>query len=84
MSKSTFGKKIVDPKMTSMMVDPPPVWIAGRGTPDGAIEPWKSATKGSLYSQTNATDDEGHLYVKIANAGADADWDLLPIAGHTH
>lgn len=84
MAASVFAKKILDPKQTSMMAEHPPCWLAGQGTPDGDLEPFKSAQKGSLYSQTNATDDAGHLWVKIDEGGDDADWDLLPLSTHTH
>ena len=84
MAASVFAKKILDPKETAMMAERPPCWLAGQGTPNGDLEPFLSAQKGSLYSQTDATDDAGHLWVKIDEGGDDDDWDLLPLSTHTH
>ena len=79
MTASTFAKKILDPKITGMMAEAPPCWIAGQGTPNGDLEPFLSAQKGSLYSQTDATDDASPLWVKIDEGGDDADWDLVAL-----
>ena len=79
MTVSTFAKVILQPKQTSMMAEAPPCWIAGQGTPNGDLEPFKSAQKGSLYTQTDATDDASHIYIKIDEGGDDADWDLLAL-----
>ena len=77
MTASTFAKKILDPKITSMMEEHPPVLLAGTGTPNGDLEPFKSAQKGSLYFQTDATDDTSHVWTKVDEGEDDADWELM-------
>ena len=44
------------------------------GTPDGDSDPWTSAAKGSWHVNTNATDDESPLYLKVDDDSADDDW----------
>lgn len=80
MTASTFAKIIFKAKQTAMMESPPPCWIAGKGTPNGSIEPFKSAKKGSLYTQLDAADDAGNLYVKVAEDGDNNDWVLLALS----
>jgi len=79
MTVSTFAKVILQPKQTSMMAEAPPCWIAGQGTPNGDLEPFASAQKGSLYTQTNATDDAPHIYQKVDEGEDNNDWVLLAI-----
>lgn len=79
MTASVFAKKILDPKQTAMMVEHPPCWLAGQGTPNGDLEPFKSAQKGSLYTQTNETDDKSHIWMKIDEGEDDNDWEKITI-----
>ena len=44
----------------------------GDGAPAGATAPWVTAPVGTLYIRTNAGNVK--LYIKTANASADADW----------
>jgi hypothetical protein len=46
----------------------------GAGVPDGDSSPQDDAVKGSLYLQTDATDDQPSLWVKVDDASADDDW----------
>jgi len=46
----------------------------GEGVPDGDAEPQLTAAKGSLYIQTNATDDESPFWGKVANGSSNDDW----------
>jgi hypothetical protein len=48
--------------------------IWGAGIPDGDASPQDDAVKGSLYIQTDATDDQPSLWVKVDDASADDDW----------
>jgi len=48
--------------------------IWGTGAPDGDSSPESDALKGSLYIQTNATDDESPLYLKVDEDSSDDDW----------
>ena len=79
MAASVFAKKILDPKQTSMMEEAPPVILAGKGTPNGDLEPFLSAQKGSLYCQTDAADDTSHVWMKVDEGEDDADWLSLEI-----
>lgn len=48
--------------------------IVDAGAPDGGADPQNSASKGSLYFRTDATDDTPCLYCKIDEDGATEDW----------
>lgn len=79
MTASTWAKIIFQAKQTAMMAEAPPCWIAGQGTPNGDLEPFKSAQKGSLYSQTDATDDTSHLWIKVDEGNDDDDWEMVAL-----
>ena len=48
--------------------------LIGGGSPDGNVDPWNSAGKGSVHLRIDATDDQSPLYVKVDADGADDDW----------
>lgn len=48
--------------------------IFGAGVPDGDSSPQDDAVKGSFYIQTDATDDESSLWLKVDDASANDDW----------
>lgn len=48
--------------------------IWGTGVPDGDSAPQDAALKGSLYLQTNATDDESPLWIKVDEDSSNSDW----------
>jgi hypothetical protein len=83
MTVSTYAKKILDSKQTGLMVEAPPVILAGQGTPAGAIPPFKEAQKGSLYMQTDAADDASHVWQKVDEGGDNSDWSLITEAAVT-
>ena len=53
---------------------------AGEGAPDGS----DSLVKGSIYLQTNATDDAQAFFIKVDDAGDSDDWVAVSLEGHTH
>lgn len=55
----------------------PPTFLWGEGTPDGDRHPFTAAGKGSLYFESNATDDYSNVWVKVDDASDDNDWVLL-------
>ena len=57
-----------------------PGLIWGQGTP-GAIEPFTTINKGSIYMQVNGTDDESHCWMKVDEGGDAADWVQLLSSG---
>jgi hypothetical protein len=59
-----------------MFPETPPCIIWGQGTP-AAIEPFTLVGEGSIYIQSNATDDEAHVYQKVANDGDANDYVAL-------
>jgi len=61
----------------AMVPERAPTFLWGQGTPDGDREPFLSAQKGTLYSQTDATDDQCHLWQKVDEGNDDADWEIL-------
>jgi len=63
---------IKPPNAAGSMAPRAPRVLYGIGTPDGTIEPLKSADKGSIFLSTNQT--TGSMWVKVANNGATADW----------
>jgi len=48
--------------------------LIGSGTPDGNTSPASDVSKGSIYIQDDATDDESPFWLKVDDAGADDDW----------
>lgn len=52
----------------------PPVILFGQGTPAGAVGRFLEAKKGTLYIQTDATDDTNPIWQKVDEDGADNDW----------
>ena len=58
----------------SMFPETAPSILWGQGTPDGDRAPFNLVNKGSLYLQTDATDDASHVYQKVDEGGDDADW----------
>ena len=44
------------------------------GAPDGDSSPESDALKGTFYIQTDATDDESPIYIKVDESSADDDW----------
>jgi hypothetical protein len=82
MTTSVQGFKILDPKQTGMMPEAPPCLLMGQGTPDGDLSPFKEAQKGTLYFQTDATDDESHIWQKVDEGNDDNDWVRLLVEGH--
>jgi hypothetical protein len=79
MTASVKAWDLLKPKQTSMMPESPPTLLFGQGTPNGDLEPFKSAQKGTLYFQSNETDDKSHVYMKVDEAGDDDDWEKLTI-----
>lgn len=77
MTASNQAWWILEPKQTGMMPEQPPGILTGQGTPNGDLEPFKSAQKGTLYMQTNATDDNSHVWQKVDEGDDDADWELM-------
>ena len=59
-----------NPPPGGMAPEYPPSIIWGQGTP-GAIAPFISINKGSLYFQVDGTDDESHCWLKV-DEGSDA------------
>ena len=59
---------------TSMESEKEPDILWGLGTPNGAIEPFVSVQKGSLYFAVDNTDDQTHIYQKVDEGGDNADW----------
>ena len=55
-----------------------PVYIiVNAEQPAGASAPQSDATKGSLYFRPGTTDDYSQVYMKVADANADADWQKI-------
>ena len=53
-----------------------PAILWGQGTPDGDRAPFNVVNKGSIYMQTNATDDTPAVWYKVDEGGANDDWAL--------
>lgn len=53
-----------------------PCLLAGNGTPDGDLHPWKDVPMGSIYHEMNAADNLTPTWVKIDDSGAsdNSDW----------
>ena len=83
MTASVQAWDLLKPKETSMMPEKPPTLLFGQGTPNGDLEPFKSAQKGTLYFQSNATDDSPHVYQKVDEGEDDNDWVVLAIKANT-
>lgn len=79
MTASVQAWDLLKPKETSMMPEPPATILFGQGTPNGDLEPFKSAQKGTLYLQANATDDEPHIWQKVDEGEDDDDWVAMAI-----
>ena len=47
-----------------------PAILWGQGTPDGDRAPFNVVNKGSIYMQTNATDDTPAVWYKVDEGGA--------------
>ncbi|KKN37299.1 hypothetical protein LCGC14_0764980 [marine sediment metagenome] len=60
-----------------------PAWLWGQGTP-GAIVPFTTVNKGSLYSEVNTTDDDPALWFKVDEGGDAADWVSVGKTGVVH
>ena len=67
------GAGHVNPPGGGLLPEDSPAWLWGQGTP-GAIAPFTTVNKGSVYSEVNATDDYGHMWVKQDEGGDAADW----------
>lgn len=78
MAVNTSAFLVVNPdpaQMQSALIpEPAPTWLWGQGTPDGDRVPFSTAQKGTLYSQTDAADDESALWLKVDEGSDDADW----------
>ena len=48
--------------------------VFGTSAPDGDESPWTDALKGSLYVQTDETDDICSVWIKVDEDGSDDDW----------
>lgn len=68
------------PDFGGMAPETPPGIIWGQGTP-GAIEPFTIVNKGSLYLQTDNTDDYQCVYMKVDEGGDAGDWASLLLGG---
>jgi hypothetical protein len=71
-------------KQAALIPEKAPTLLWGQGTPDGDRQPFLGAQKGSLYFQTDATDDAGHVYVKVDEGNDDNDWVVFSLDGHSH
>jgi hypothetical protein len=75
MTASTIAFYYVKPRpgsmAGSMQPESPPEIIWGQGTP-AAIAPFTTVNKGSIFMQTNGTDDESSCWIKV-DEGEDAD-----------
>lgn len=69
-------------QMSSMESEKEPDALWGLGTPNGDLEPFKSAQKGTTYVSVDRSDDETHVYIKVAEADADSDWVRLLAENH--
>jgi len=68
------GAGAVPPPSGGLLPEGAPAWLWGQGTP-GAIPPFTTVNKGSIYSEVNATDDyTGHVYFKVDEGGDANDW----------
>ena len=67
------GAGVVSGPSGAVQPEEAPAWLWGNGTP-GAIVPFTTVQKGSLYSEVNATDDDPHLWMKVDEGGDTADW----------
>lgn len=80
MATSTGAYQLINPnpvkKQLAMSPAKSPALLWGQGTPAGALEQFSSAQKGSLYIQIDASDDYACVWVKVDEAGDDADWIL--------
>lgn len=80
MTDSVQAWDLLKPKQTSMMPEPPATILFGQGTPNGDLEPFKSAQKGTLYMQANNTDDRPHVWMKVDEGNDNDDWVSLSIS----
>ncbi len=69
-----------EPRFAEPSVGPasPAMWY-GTATVAGALNPWARAPVGSEYTKVVAN-TSAVKYLKIANAGADADWKAVTTA----
>jgi hypothetical protein len=81
MTASVGAFQLINPDPTTKQVASAPAkapgLLWGQGTPVGAIEPWSSAQKGTLYFAVDNSDDDSHIYQKVDEGGDDADWVLM-------
>lgn len=68
-----LGAGHINPTGGGLHPENSPAWLWGQGTP-GAIAPFTTVNKGSLYSEVNATDDDPHVWMKVDEGGDAADW----------
>jgi len=68
------GSTSLSKNAPSLIPESAPAILYGDGTPDGDRAPFTSVNKGSLYMQMDATDDNVHVWTKVDEGGADADW----------
>lgn len=81
MPTNTIAFEVFQAYRPDMLGEDPVGWWQGTGTPDGDREPFKSANKGSLYSQLNAADDTACLWQKVDEGNDDADWVRMFVDG---
>lgn len=78
MAVSTAAFFVVNPdpaqKQVALVPEKAPTFLWGQGTPAGAIEPFKSAKKSSLYFEVNGTADQTMLWQKVATDNDNNDW----------
>lgn len=68
-----LGAGHINPPSGGLLPENSPAWLWGQGTP-GAIAPFTTVNKGSIYSEVNATDDYGPGWMKTDEGGDAADW----------
>src|SRR5688572_23720731 len=81
MTDNTVAFLVVNPdpsaKQVAMIPEKAPTLLWGQGTPDGDREPFLSAQKGTLYFQSDATDDSSHVWQKVDEGNDNDDWVLF-------
>lgn len=67
---------LVELRAGSGLEGPAPRIYWGRGSPDGGLKKLADASKGSIFLSTDQSDSTA-VWVKVATAGATADWAIL-------
>ena len=68
------GTGAIPPTGSGMFAEGAPQILYGQGTPDGDRAPFTLVNRGSIYMETNGTDDTTSVWQKVDEGDDNADW----------